>query len=260
MASPLSDISDASPATRYRDGVIAHLSALHDQSMPSIRSAAELIADHVTADRIVYIYGPGGHSNLAAQEIFNRAGGLMHVSAVLDLATMLSSGGQYSKAMERLPGYGRVVIDQYGIDAGDLLILVNAYGINSALIDAALHAKELGATTIGVSSVRHAEQTSPEHPARHPSQSNLHDVVDLSVDSMVPVGDGILRIDGVDEVTGPISTIANAYLLNSIVAEAVGILADRGVDVPIFRSGNAAGGDEVNAKFRARFRGRIRHL
>ncbi len=251
---------DLTHADRYHDAVVAHLSALHDESMSSVVAAASLVADHVGADRIVYVYGPGGHSNLAAQELFNRAGGLMHVSAVLDQATMLSAGGQYSKAMERLPGYGRIVIEQYGIGAGDLLILVNAYGINSALIDAALTARELGATTIGVSSVRHAEQTAPDHPARHPSRLNLHEIVDVSVDSLVPVGDGILHIDGVNEVTGPISTIANAYLLNSIVATALGILAKRGVEVPVFRSGNAPGGDEVNAEFRARFRGRIRHL
>jgi len=259
MTSP-EDLPDTTAATRYYDAVMAHLTALHKECMPSVREAALLVADHVAADRILFIYGPGGHSNLAAQEIFNRAGGLMHVSAVLDQGTMLSAGGQYSKAIERLPGYGRIVIDQYGIGDGDLLILVNAYGINAALIDAALIAKERGATTIGVSSVQHAEQTRADHPARHPLRLNLHDIVDVSVDSKVPIGDAVLRIDGVDEMTGPISTFASAFLLNTIVVDALAILAERGVAAPVFRSGNAPGGDEVNAQFRARFRGRIRHL
>jgi uncharacterized phosphosugar-binding protein len=260
MESQAQSVLDTPPATQYYDAVVAHLTTLHGECMPSVQKAAQMVADHVSADRIVFVYGPGGHSNLAAQEIFNRAGGLMHVSAVLDLGTMLSSGGQYSKAMERLPGYGRIVIDEYGIDEGDLLILVNAYGINAALIDAALRAKELGATTIGVSSVQHAEHTSPDHPARHPSRLNLHDICDASVDSKVPIGDAILRIDGMSERIGPISTFANALLLNMIVVEAVGILAKQGTAPPVFRSGNAPGGDEVNANFRARFRGRIRHL
>lgn len=251
---------EASPATRYFDAVVQHLTLLHEQSMDAVCEAARLVAQHIAADRLVFVYGPGGHSNLAAQEIFNRAGGLMHVSAILDLGTMLSSGGQYSKAMERLPGYGRIVIDQYGIAEGDLLILVNAYGINSALIDAALRAKELGATTIGVSSVQHAANTAPDHPARHPSKLNLHDIVDVAVDSKVPIGDAILRVDGVSELTGPISTFANAFLLNSIVVEAIGTLAEQGIEPPVFRSGNAPGGDEVNERFRARFRGRIRHV
>jgi len=257
--SPPQSVLDA-PATHYYQAVIAHLAALHEDCLPPVREAARLVADQVSADRVVFVYGPGGHSNIAAQEIFNRAGGLMHVNAVLDQGTMLSAGGQYSKKIERLPGYGRIVIDEYGLGEGDLLILVNAYGINSALIDAALRARELGATTIGVSSVQHAEQTAPDHPARHPSRRNLHDIVDVSVDSKVPIGDAILRMGGVSEAIGPISTFANALLLNMIVVEAVALLARRGVDPPVFRSGNAPGGDEVNARFRARFRGRIRHL
>jgi len=51
---------------------------------------------------------------------------------------------------ERLPGYGKIVVEDYGIGEGDLLWIVNAYGINSATIDAALTAKAHGAKVIGV--------------------------------------------------------------------------------------------------------------
>jgi uncharacterized phosphosugar-binding protein len=251
---------DSANVGRYLSMVVAHLQRMYDESLPSIGAAAGLLADHVAADRIVHVYGPGGHSNLGAQEIFNRAGGLMHISAILDLGTMLSSGGQYSKKIERLPGYGRIVMEEYGIGEGDLLILVNAYGINAALIDAALMARDVGARTIGVSSFEHAEQSSPDHPARHPSKLNLHQVVDVAVDSKVPICDAILSIDGVPEKVGPISTFANAFALNAIVIEAISVLASRGISPPVFRSGNAPGGDEVNAAFRSRFRGRIKHL
>ena len=68
------------------------------------------MADQIAADRLVHVFGPGGHSNLAAQEIFFRAGGLMHVSAILDEGTLLSNGALRSMAIERTPGYGRIVI------------------------------------------------------------------------------------------------------------------------------------------------------
>src|SRR5690606_493047 len=102
--------------------------------------------------------------NLAAQEVFFRAGGLMHISAILDEGTLLSNGALRSMAIERTPGYGRVVIADQNLGPGNLLILVNAYGINAALIDAALEAKRRGVFLIGVSSRRHAEATAPEHP------------------------------------------------------------------------------------------------
>ncbi|WP_328517533.1 SIS domain-containing protein [Devosia rhodophyticola] len=87
-----------------------------------------------------------GHSNLATQEIFFRAGGLMHISAILDEGTLLSNGALRSMAIERTPGYGRIVIADQRLGANDVLILVNAYGINAALIDAALEARSRGSS------------------------------------------------------------------------------------------------------------------
>lgn len=225
-----------------------------------ISAAADLLADQIAADRLVHVYGPGGHSNLASQEIFFRAGGLMHVSAILDEGTLLSSGALRSMAIERMPGYGRVVIDDRDLGDGDLLILVNAYGINAALIDAALRAHELGVHTIGVSSRRHAAETAPDHPARHPSGANLQDVVDLHLDTKVPVGDAVMEIPGVAERSGATSTFANAYTLNWLMLEATERLAVRGIEVPVWRSGNAPGGDEANGRFLHRFRNRVRQL
>ncbi|MFD2333849.1 SIS domain-containing protein [Cohnella sp. GCM10020058] len=60
----------------------------------------------------------------------------MHVSAILDEGTLLSGGALRSMAIERTPGDAAVVLEDYGIGEGDLLILMNAYGINAAFIDA----------------------------------------------------------------------------------------------------------------------------
>jgi uncharacterized phosphosugar-binding protein len=56
------------------------------------------------------------------------------------------------------------------------------------------------------------------------------------------------------------STFANAYLLNTLVAEAVRLLVDEGVEPPIWTSGNAPGGDEANARFVERFKHRVKKL
>ena len=206
------------------------------------------------------MYGPGGHSNLASQEIFFRAGGLMHVSAILDEGTLLSNGALRSMAMERTPGYGRLVIADRQLGADDLLVLVNAYGINAALIDAALEARRRGVFTIGVSSRRHAEAAAPDHPARHPTRQNLHDLVDLAIDTKVPTGDALMRLPGLDDPVAASSTFANAFALNALTLRTVAILLDRGVAPPVWRSGNSPGGDTANARFLDRFRHRVRGL
>ncbi|WP_206662353.1 sugar isomerase domain-containing protein [Propioniciclava sinopodophylli] len=245
---------------QYFDAVTGLMRRILDTQQAAIAEVALVLADQIAEDRLVHVYGPGGHSNLAAQEVFFRAGGLMHISAILDEGTLISSGALRSMAMERTPRYGRIVIDDASLGEGDVLVLVNAYGINAALIDAALRARELGVRTIGISSREHADNTTPDHPARHPSHQNLHDVVDHHVDTLVPIGDALIEVEGALEKSGASSTFANAFALNWLMLETLQELGARGVAVPQWRSGNAPGGDEANQRFIARFKGRVRCL
>jgi uncharacterized phosphosugar-binding protein len=244
----------------YLESAVSLMRQIQDEERDPLDRAAGRIADQIAADRLVHVFGPGGHSNLAAQEVFFRAGGLMHIAAILDEGTLLSSGARRSMAIERLPGYGRIVIADRGLGGEDLLVLVNAYGINAALIDAALEAKRRGVFTIGVSSRRHAAGTSADHPARHPTRQNLHDIVDIAIDTKVPIGDAAVTVEGVGERIAAVSTYANAFALNCLVIRTIAKLAERGIEPPVWRSGNAPGGDEANARFLNRFVGRVRGL
>lgn len=244
----------------YFQTIVDYMDTIRTTEREHIETVASVIAEQIKKDKLVYIWGPGGHSNLAAMEVFFRAGGLMHFSAILDEGTLLSNGALRSMQIERLPGYGKIVIDTNGIGEGDLVIVVNAYGINSACIDAALESKRLGATVIGISSVRHAESTPLDHVARHPSKKNLHEVVDYHIDTKVPVGDAVVEVPGITQKIGAVSTFCNAFTLQSVVLRAVELLAEAGIEPPIWKSGNAAGGDEWNNRFMKRFEGEIRYL
>ena len=226
----------------------------------NILKAARAVADHIKQDKLVYVFGPGGHSNLAAMEIFFRAGGLMHINAIINQETMLSAGALKSMQVERLPGYGKIIIEDYGIGEGDLLWIVNAYGVNSATIDAAMTAKSRGARVIGVSSVEHATTCPIDHPARHPSKQNLHDIVDIAIDCKIKMGDATLEIPGFQQKIGALSTYANAYVMNAVVIEAINMLVNEGVNPPVWRSGNCPGGDDWNNQFIDRFRNSVRCL
>lgn len=244
----------------YFEEIVKIMEEIRATERGQILKAARMVAGQVKEDKKVYVFGPGGHSNLAAMEVFFRAGGLMHIDAILNQDTMLSNGALKSMQAERLPGYGRIIIEDCGIGAGDLLWIVNAYGINSATIDAALTAKERGAKVIGVSSREHAMACPKDHVARHPSKKNLHDIVDCAVDCKVKLGDATLEIEGFEQKIGALSTYANAYVMNCIVVEAVNMLVNEGVNPPVWRSGNCPGGDEWNNQFLSRFKGRIRSL
>ena len=244
----------------YLEKITEHLSLIRDEEEERIQEAASLMAEQILQDKLVYVWGPGGHSNMGSMEMFYRAGSLMHVSAILDGGSMMTGGALRSTAIERLPGYGRIVIQDNGIKSGDLLIIANSYGINSACIEAALTCREIGAVTIGVTSVAHALSVSPDHKARHPSGENLYSACDRYIDTKIVSGDAVVDVEGIPQKMGAMSTFANAYVLNCLLMETGAILGKTGIEVPIWRSANAAGGDEWNNKFIEKFKGRVRWL
>ncbi|WP_066190951.1 MULTISPECIES: sugar isomerase domain-containing protein [Gracilibacillus] len=245
---------------KYQEEINQFLSEILRTEKENILNSAQWVTEQIKQDKIFYVFGPGGHSNLASQEIFYRAGGLMHANAILDEGTLLSNGALRSSAMERMPGYGRMVINDNHLDEGDLLIIINAYGINSAAIGAALEAKERGVRTIGICSVQHAEHTPVDHPARHPSKYNLFELTDLTIDSKVKEGDAVIQIEGLEQKVGAISTFVNAFIMNAICMEATQMLVRDNLQPPIWKSSNIPGGDEWNQKYIHKFKGIIKKL
>jgi len=77
--------------------------------------------------------------------MFYRTGGIVPVNAILEPGVSLAFGATRSTFVERLPGYAGGVLRYYGVGEGDVLVIVNAYGINGVTIDSALEGKKLGA-------------------------------------------------------------------------------------------------------------------
>jgi uncharacterized phosphosugar-binding protein len=241
----------------YLERATALLARIAAEERESIARAAMVVADRIAEDRLVYVIGPGGHSQIGAEEVFSRAGGLACIVSFIDDGFYLGHGAARSMAIERTPGYARAILDHPEMGAGDVLIIVNAYGINAATIDSALIARERGMTSIGVTSVENQRGLPQGHPSRHPSGKDLCDLVDIVVDTKMPMGDAVMAIDGVREKVGPVSTIVNAYTINSIMLEAIAELSRRGIEPPVWRSSNSPGGDEANVAVTERYRHRV---
>ncbi len=244
----------------YLDKATAILARIRDEEGDAIVRAGHAVADRIAEDRLIYVIGPGGHSQIGAEEVFSRAGGLACIWSFIDDGFYLGHGAARSMAIERTPGYARAILSGGGMTAGDVLIIVNAYGINSSTIDSANYARENGILSIGVTSIANQRGLPQGHPSRHPSGKDLCDLVDIVVDTKMPPGDAVMVIDGVREKVGPVSTMVNAFTMNSIMLEAIAELARRGIEAPIWRSSNSPGGDEANLDVTARYRNRIPNL
>ncbi len=239
----------------FFEGVMNLLKKVKETQKEVMLKVAELIKDVLKEDKLIHIYG-SGHSQILAQEVFYRAGGLVPINAMLDLGTSVYAGALKSTSVERLPGYGKLLLDYYQIEKGDLLIIVSSSGINVVPVDLALGAKERGATVVAITSIEFSKSS----PARHSSGKKLYEVADIVIDNLVPPGDALLSVPGIKTKMAPVSTIINSVILHSILSMAAKILADEGIEPPVWLSANVPGGDEFNKAYVKKYKYRIKAL
>ena len=244
-------------AQEYKNIITSVLDEITSED-EAIKKAAAVIGDSIMRDQVIHVIGPGGHSNMAVEEMFSRAGGFACINAILDPGTNLSHGGFRSMKVERIPGYATAVLNSFGVGKtpDEVLIIVNAYGINAMTIDCALEAKKKGVTTIAITSTSFANQIPKDHPSRHPSGANLYQSVDIFINNHLPYGDAILSIEGCEQNVGPTSTFCNVFTVNYLVMETCKYLVSKGYTPPIFRSGNMPGGDEYNKHLVEKYSGK----
>jgi uncharacterized phosphosugar-binding protein len=239
---------------RFYTAVQEILNRIVTEERDQIKNASDLIAEAVAQDRGLFVFGTGGHSYMAGEEIFYRAGGLACVNSVLDAGVSLIHGARRTTRIERTPGYAKAVLAGYGLHKDDVILIVNNSGLNAVTIDAANYAKEQGTKVIGVSSIDCSKPVPADLPARHPSAKNLYEVVDLHVDTHVPFGDATVKVEGCEQ------DVAIAFILQSMIAGAVEKLVEMGVEPPVIRGLNIPGGDEITKVYLDRYADRIKHL
>ena len=179
---------------------------------------------------------------------------------ILDPGLQLIHGATKATKIERMSGYAKSVLDYYQIKKDDTLLLVNSYGINTLTIDTVHACRERGTRVIAVTSFEFPESVPVDHPARHASKQNLHEIADLAINSFIPAGDAVVDVPGFPFKVAGISTLVNVYILNVLVCGVVEKLVAAGIDPPVWVSANAPGGDAWNKKLLAEFLPRVRHL
>lgn len=247
--------------TFYKETIIDIMNKICGE-IETIKKAAGVVADSIAREEPVHVIGPGGHSNMAAEEVFWRAGGLAPINAIFDAGFNLIHGAKRSNYIERTPGYAAKVLDAYrvGRKPGEVIIIANAYGLNSMCIDTVLEAKRRQMVTIGVTSKSFADALPKDHPSRHPSGKNLYQEVDYFLNCHLPYGDAVVEIEGCPQKTGPTSTFCNTFVVNLLVIETVKALVAVGVEPPLWMSANLPGGDEANRKLEEKYIPLIKHL
>lgn len=227
---------------RYYSRVSEILDEAFRKERESIEAAAEVLARANEEHHSIFAFGCN-HAGLITLELFYRTGGMVTVNPIRAPGMMLEiSPITMTSQMERMPDYGRIILDGEEIHAGDVLIIHSVSGRNAVTIDMAQAAREKGMTVIVVTNMNTATSVT----SRHPSGKMLHDFADILIDNHGDKGDAAIQLEGFAQRLASTSTVVGAALLNAVTARASELLWEKGIEPPVFMSGNIDGGDAYN--------------
>lgn len=244
----------------YFEKLLENFRQVNETQKENIQKAAALMADAIAADRLISVYGGGGHTTLCMGEMFFRAGGLSNINPVMETGLSVFNQALKYLELERTVNYGSAIMKYYDLQKDDVLIIFHNIGINPATIDAAMEAKKRGVKIIAVSSSAWQEEMPEDHFIRHPNKTNLFDYADVCIEDFNPVGDAVVLVPGFETPIAPVSNIIDFYIAHLLEIECVKQCIERGIVPPVWSSANTPGGDEKNAAYLEKYKPRIKML
>ena len=244
----------------YLPKVIELLTRVEEEQHENLMKAAELMAQAIREDRLINVFGGGGHTTLPVGEMFFRAGGLSNINPIVENGLTVFNQALKYLELERCVNYGSSILKYYNLQKGDVLIIFHNIGINAATIDAALEAKKAGVKIIAVASSYWQEEIPTDSFIRHPSKKNLFELADVCIDDYNPVGDTVVEVPGLKTPMGPISNLVHFYIAHRLEIEAAKACIDLGIEPPVWSSANVEGGDAYNKKYIDKYFGRVKLL
>lgn len=240
----------------YIDGVIDCINRAWSMGQGAIDHAAELICEATEKKNNVYAFGCS-HAGILAEEIFYRSGGMVTINPIFFPGFMLNTRPVTMTSMlERLPGLAKIIFDENKLKKDDVLIIHSVSGRNTVPVEMAEEAARNGVKTIAITNLEYSSSVT----SRAPSGKKLYEVCDIVIDNCGCISDASVKLEGLEEKSGPTSTAVGAALLNAMVIEAEEKLIAKGVVPPVFLSANIDGGTEHNAKILSEYKDNIFYM
>lgn len=243
-------------ANQYFEHVEAMLQQVKESQMAKIEEAADAFVQSIKNGGAIYAFG-ASHAGIIAEEMFYRTGGLALINPIFNPTLMLNTKPvTLTSQVERVEDFGKVMFDSVNAKKGDTILIHSVSGRNAAAIDMALAAKEAGVTVIALTNMTYSSQVT----SRHTSGKKLYEIADIVIDNQGDFEDAAIQVEGMEQKTGPTSTVTGAAIANAIVIETVEKLIESDVIPPIFHSANVDGGDEFNKRIINEYKDRITYI
>ncbi|HZH60082.1 MAG TPA: sugar isomerase domain-containing protein [Metabacillus sp.] len=214
---------------------------VQDTQEQAIIKGANLISTAIMNGGRFYVFG-SGHSHMIAEEIYNRAGGLAFVTAILPPELMLHERPNKSTYLERIEGLSKSYLNLHQVTDKDVIMIVSNSGRNTVPVEMAIESRNIGAKIIAMTSMKHSKDVT----SRHRSGKKLYELADVVLDNGAVIGDAGFRILDTDIYSGATSDAIGCFLAQALIVETLQQLVKEGFQPPVFRSSNVDGADQFN--------------
>lgn len=227
----------------FKEKIIQLIEDFTNTQETNLKEISKVIVDHIENGGKFYAVGTG-HSHMVGEEFYARAGGLACIQLIAPMELTLGEHPLKSTQIERIAEYAHVIISQYKISKGDIVMITSNSGRNSMPIELALELKRREIKTIAFTNLKHSRQVT----SRHESGKRLFEVCDYVIDNCGYKGDAIMDIDGVKGKMGSSSSIIGMYMAQCLSMHIAKEMVQREMTVPVFLSANVDEGDKWNDK------------
>ena len=217
----------------------------------ALNQVADKSAAVIAEGRLVHLFG-SGHSRIPLEEMFPRYGSYPGFHPIAELSLTFHTqivgvnGQRQALHLEGVSGLAAVILDNFQLDARDLMIVFSAGGHTVVPLEMAIEARSRGMAVAAVTSL--ADSNRPGSPG-----PRLIDNADIVVDIGTPPGDALVSLDGLDTPLGPGSTLAYTAVVNEIKVRTAQRLLEREAMTPVITSAEVVGASRSEQLFEAAY-------
>lgn len=241
------------PAESFLDCSAALLDRVRAQ-LPAIQQTADLFAKTILARQMVHVFG-SGHSRILVEEMWPRYGSFPGFNPIVELSLTFhnlvvgANGQRQAMFLENVSGLASRILRNFDLKAGDSALVVSSSGCNVVPVEMSEEFQRRGVKVVALISKDHAEAST----SRHPAGKKLQDFADIILDTGAPIGDAMVKIEGLETPVAPGSTIGGCLIVNAVKAEVAQRLTQAGQPPKVLTAGVLVGAQKATEIFEAAY-------
>ena len=249
-----------SPAETYLTRCRALLDTV-DAQRPAMEQAADWFAQTILAGRMVHLFG-SGHSRILVEEMWPRYGSFPGFNPIVELSLSFHNlvvgpnGQRQAMFLENVSGLAARILRNFDLSPLDCALVASSGGCNLVPIEMAQGFQARGVKVVAIISRAHSEASTSQRA----DGKKLQDFADLVLDTGAPVGDAMVKIDGLDTPVAPGSTVGGCLLINAIKAEVAARLTRAGQPPTVLTAGAVVGKERAVELFESAYDEHARRL